>query len=68
MIKARRKTKELLYEITRRNEIYSELNSCFDKKAIDEKDEIIIFDWACEGLDKKELIYQLEKKKQEVFR
>ena len=68
MIKARKKTKDPFYEIQRKNEIYQVLSSCFEKEAIDEKDDEIILNWACDGINKERLVYLLEKRKQGVFK
>lgn len=67
-IKARKKTNDIIYEMKRRNEIQSVLNSCFEKKSIDEKDEAILLDWACGFINKEKLIYLLEKKKFEILK
>ena len=66
-IKARKKTDDPLYEMERANEIEKKLNSCFESHSLSLEDHEIILDWACFGFNKRELIYQLERKKQAVF-
>lgn len=67
-IKPRKKESSIFSEVERGNKIQNKLNSCFEKHSIDLKDHETILDWACYGFNKRELIYQLERKKQEVFK
>ncbi len=61
IIKPREKEEDLIGGINRKNKIMEKLNSCFEEKSIDEKDEENILNWACGGIDDKRLFYLLDK-------
>ena len=63
-MKIKKRTKEeksTMGRMGRANNIREKLNSCFEKKSIDEEDNYTILDWACLSIPSERLIYFLEK-------